>query len=89
MNLTRVNGTYSKELYRHMHDIRKCSFNEYTSVESMKELVLEIIEPAYIDAEAKKRFISYLESCETKKSIYWLCHNTIQKAMKYNRASYT
>jgi hypothetical protein len=85
MNLTRVNGTYARELLKHKDEIRKCSFNEYTSVASMRELVLEIIEPAYIDAEAKKRFISYLKSCETKKSIYWLCHNAIQKAMKYNQ----
>lgn len=83
MNLTKVDGTYSKELFEHMTDIRKFSFSEYTSIESLRDYVLEIIEPAWINATAKKRFIKYLRGCESKKSIYWLCYNTVQKAMKY------
>lgn len=87
MNLTRINGTYSKELLEHMTDIRKYSFSEHTSVDELRAYVLEIIEHAWINANAKKRFIGYLDSCESKKSIYWLCYNTIQKAMKYKPAT--
>lgn len=87
MNLTKVNGTYSKELLEHMSDIRKQSFSEYTSVDDLRAYVLEIIESAWINATAKKRFIGYLKSCESKKSIYWLCYNTVQKAMKYKPAA--
>lgn len=87
MNLTKVNGTYSKELNEHLNDIRKASFNKYVSEEDLKNYILEVIEPAYIDAVAKKRFIEYLESCETKKSMYWLCYNTVQKAMKYKKTA--
>lgn len=88
MNLTKVDGTYSKELYEHMNDIRRFSFSEYTSTENLRDYVLEIIEPAWINAAAKKRFIEYLEDCESKKSIYWLCHNTVQKAMKHSNSKH-
>jgi hypothetical protein len=83
MNLTKVNGTYSKELLENINEIRKVSFDKNTSLEYMRNYILEVIEPAYIDATAKKRFIEYLENCDSKKSIYWLCYNTIQKAMKH------
>lgn len=83
MNITKVNGSYSKELFDHMNEIRACSFSEYTSTENMRDLVLEIIEPAWIGTVARTRFISYLNNCQSKKEIYWLCYNTVQKAMKY------
>ena len=41
-------------------------------------------EVAHIEAEAKTRFMDYLDACTSKKEIYGLCHNTIQKAMKYD-----
>ena len=88
MNITKVDGTYSKEIFEHMNDIRQLSFSEYASTENLRNYVLEIIEPAWINAAAKKRFIKYLNGCESKKSIYWLCYNTVQKAMKYNSSKH-
>ena len=87
MNITKVNGSYSKELWENMNDIRKASFNDHVSLEEMRDYIFEVIKPAYINATAKKRFIEYLEGCETKKSIYWLCYNTVQKAMKYKKTA--
>lgn len=84
MNLTKVNGTYSKELSEHFNEITKISFNSRQSVEDMREFVHAVIAPAYIEAEAKNRFMDYLDNCASKKEIYWLCYNTIQKAMKYD-----
>ena len=83
MNITKVNGSYSKELFERRDEIKACSVSDYTTVEDMRELVLEIIEPAWINAVAKNRFIGYLNDCQTKKDIYRLCYNTVQKAMKY------
>ena len=87
MNLTRVNGTYSKELFENMNEIRKISFDSSASTRDMKEFVLQVIEPAWIDATAKKRFKSYLHDCSSKKEIYWLCANTINKAKGYRAQS--
>ena len=87
MNITKVDGAYSKELRDNWNEIRKASFNEHVSLEDMKNYILDIIQPAYINAAAKKRFIESLEGCETKKSVYWLCNNTIQKAMKYKKTA--
>ena len=84
MNLTKINGTYSKELSEHFNEIRKISFDSRQTVEDMREYVYAVIEPATIEAEAKTRFMDYLDACTSKKEIYWLCYNTIQKAMKYD-----
>ena len=86
MNLTKVNGTYSKELAVNMTEIRKSSFDSSVSTEDMRALILDIISPAWIEAIAKKRFIGYLNNCASKKDMYWLCYNTVQKAAKYQRA---
>ena len=87
MNLVKVDGTYAKELFDNMNEIRKTSFNDRVSTEEMKEYILSVIEPAKFNAVAKKRFIGYLNNCSTKKEIYWLCSNTVQKAMKYKPSS--
>ena len=84
MNLTKVNGTYSKELYENMEEIKDIVSDKSYSVASMKSCILGIIEPAWINKAAKKRFISYLNNCGSKYEIYRLCNNTVQKAMKYS-----
>ena len=83
MNLTRQNGCYSKELFEHLDEIKFIYEDNYASVRYMKNYVLEVIEPAWIDKVAKKRFIGYLNDCYSKRDIYNLCWNTVQKAMKY------
>ncbi len=57
MNITKVDGSYSKELFENMNEIKACSFSGYSTVEDMRELVLEIIEPAWIGTVARNRFI--------------------------------
>lgn len=83
MNLTRVNGTYAKELYENLNELRVMYSAPAVSIEEMRNCVLDIIEPAWINATAKKRFISFLNDCFTKREIYNLCYNSVQKAMKY------
>ena len=87
MNLTKVNGTYSKELYENMDEIKELVSDKSYSFASMKNCILEIIEPAWINKVAKKRFIGYLNNCTSKYEIYRLCSNTVQKAMKYKSVS--
>ena len=83
MNLTKVNGTYSKELYENMEEIKDIVSDRSYSTASMKSCILDIIEPAWINKIAKKRFIGYLNNCGSKNEIYRLCYNTVQKAMKH------
>ena len=86
MNITKVNGSYSKELLDNINQIKiACADNQY-SLSGMKSLILDIIEPAFIGTVAKQRFINYLSTCRSKKEVYSLCWNTIQKAMKYKPA---
>ena len=83
MNLTKKNGCYAKELFENLDEIKDLYDDNQISVSNMRATVLKIIEPAWINRVAKKRFISYLEDCYSKRQIYNLCWNTIQKAMKY------
>ena len=86
MDLTKVNGTYSKELLENLGKIRQISFSKYRSTEDMRDYILEVVEPATIDAVAKNRFIEYVYNCKDKKALYWLVHNTIHKAMTFKPA---
>lgn len=89
MNLTKVNGCYAKELYENMDEIKEIVSDKTYSFVSMKDCILGIIEPAWINKVAKKRFIGYLNNCKSKYEIYRLCHNTVQKAMKHKSVSRT
>jgi hypothetical protein len=87
MNITKVNGAYAKELYEHITEIRNILKDTRTTVGDMRQAVLDIIEPAWINAKAKPRFKVYLCNCKTKLDIYTLCWNSIHKAMRYRPAS--
>lgn len=87
MNITKVNGAYAKELHEHIDEITSILEDDRLSVRAMKQAVLDIIEPAWIDAQAKPRFKSYLAGCETKWDVYSLCWNSIHKAMRYKLAN--
>ena len=69
MNLTKVKGCYSKELRDSCYIIKMMVKEDSISVEEMIRVVKGIIEPAFIEAEAKKRFITNLEACNTKEEV--------------------
>jgi hypothetical protein len=83
MNITKVNGSYSKELLENIDLITAAKYNSSVSLSSMKQTVLAIIEPAFIGTVAKQRFIGYVHNCQSKNAVYKLCWNTIHKAMSY------
>lgn len=83
MNLTKVNGCYSKELREACNIIKLMLKDASTTVDQMIEVIKAIIEPAYINAEAKKRFIRNLEACETKEAVDKLCHDAVMNGMYY------
>ena len=83
MDLTKVDGCYSKELRKNC-DLIKMYLKEPTcSVDDMVTMVKKVIEPAYINAEAKARFTYNLEACSSKEEIDRLCHEAVIHGMWY------
>ena len=84
INLTKVNGCYSKELFENANTVKQMLWNPIISVYTMKKTVLNIIAPAFINAEAKARFIARLGQCRTKSAIHKLCSDAITHGMYYH-----
>jgi hypothetical protein len=83
MDLTKVNGCYSKELRENCSTIKFMLKERTVSVEDMIRVVEAIIEPAYINADAKKRFLRRLKKCETKEAVDELCYDAVLHGMWY------
>lgn len=83
MNLTKVQGCYSKELREATPTIKLCVKEKSVSLQDMINVVDAIIEPAHINAEAKKRFITNLHKCETKEQVDKLCYDAVTHGMYY------
>jgi hypothetical protein len=83
MDLTKVKGCYSKELRENCYAIKLMLDDSSVSTEEMIRVVKAIIEPAFINAEAKKRFIKNLEACSTKEAVDELCHEAVMNGMWY------
>ncbi len=83
MDLTKVKGCYSKELRENCGAIKLMLNEESVSLDEMIRVVKAIIEPAFINAEAKKRFINNLEDCSTKEEVDELCHTAVINGMWY------
>lgn len=84
IDLTKVSGCYSKELREHTSTIKLMSTTPTISVDEMRRVVLGIIEPASINAEAKNRFITNLHNCTSKDEIDKLCYNAVVHGMYYH-----
>jgi hypothetical protein len=82
-DLTKVNGCYSKELREATNDIKVLLKERSITVEVMRDFVNKIIEPAFIEAEAKKRFKENLNECNTKEEIDNLCYMAVLHGMYY------
>lgn len=84
MNLTKINGCYSKELRENCNNIKLLLKDKLASVETMKDFVNKIIEPAFIEAKAKARFKENLNACETKEEVDNLCYMAVLHGMYYS-----
>lgn len=83
MNLTKVNGCYSKELREATPEIKLCLKENSVSLQDMINLVEVIIEPATIEAEAKQRFRDNLHACQSKVEVDQLCYSAVLHGMYY------
>jgi len=84
MDLTKVNGCYSKELRESTYIIKLMVKEDSISVSDMINTVKAIIMSAYIEADAKKRFTKKLEACKTKEEIDRLCYDAVVHGMYYH-----
>lgn len=84
INLTRVNGCYSKELRESCNDIKILLREPSITVEQMKQFVDTVIEPARIEADAKRRFRENLKACQTKQEVDELCYMAVLHGMYYH-----
>lgn len=84
INLTKIDGCYSRELRENTPAIQLMLKEASISVEEMRRVVHGIVEFATINAAAKKRFISNLLSCETKEEIHKLCKDAVIHGMYYH-----
>ena len=84
INLTKVNGCYSKELREHTPTIKLMLKEPSILVDEMRRVVLGIIEPASINAEAKSRFIKNLHNCKSKEEVDKLCFDAVIHGMYYH-----
>lgn len=87
INLTKVDGCYSKELRENTPAIQLMLKEPSVSVDEMKRVVHGIVEFATINAAAKKRFINTLLKCETKEAIHKLCKDAVVHGMYYHPKS--
>jgi len=83
MNLTKVKGCYSKELRENCNNIKLMLNEPSVSTEEMIRMVKVMIMPAFIEADAKRRFTENLEACETKEAVDKLCHDAVINGMWY------
>ena len=83
MNLTKINGCYSKELREGCNNIKILLKEKSIDVETMRTFVENLIAPASIEAEAKARFRENLKACKTKEDIDELCYLAVMHGMYY------
>ena len=83
INLTKVEGCYSKELREACNDIKILLNDVSTDTETMRSFVASVIEPARIEAAAKQRFRDNLQSCQSKQEINQLCFDAVMHGMYY------
>ena len=83
INLTKIDGCYSKELRESCNNIKILLKDKFTNVETMRRFVFAVIEPASINADAKKRFQMNLSECKTKEEIDNLCYMAVLHGMYY------
>lgn len=86
INLTEINGCYTKCLTENIEIIYKYSNDDYTSKDELVSWILELIKPAFYNKDAKPRFIHHLRNCKTKKAVLQLCLNAIANAVEYEVA---
>jgi hypothetical protein len=86
INLTKVDGCYTKPLTENIDTIYQYASDSFTTCSELIGWILELIEPARFNYQAKPRFIHNLRNCKTKQAVLKLCCSAIANAIEYEVA---
>lgn len=84
VDLTKVDGCYSKELREACPTIKFMLKEPQVSLTDMKNVVHIIISEATINAKAKERFTKNLFACESKEAVDKLCSDAVIHGRYYH-----
>lgn len=83
LNLTENPGCYTNPISNNIETIYQYANDDITSLGELASWIIELIEPAYFNKDAKPRFIHRLRNCRTKKAVLQLCLNAVANAVEY------
>lgn len=89
MDLTKIDGCYSKELSKKAHIINRMCQMPSVSLEELQLTVHKIVGRATITAKAKARFIQKLDNCSSKDQVKNLCDLAVIHGKYYRPYSYS
>ena len=84
IDLTKDAGCFTNCLANNIETIYQIASDGYTSKDEFVNYLVELIEPAFYNKDAKPRFINDIRYyCRTKKAVHQLCLNAIANAVEY------
>jgi len=84
IDLTKDAGCFTNYLTDNIETIYQIASDGYTSKEEFVNYLVELIEPAFYNKDAKPRFINDIRYyCRTKKAVLERCFRAISNAVEY------
>lgn len=84
IDLTKDAGCFTNCLANNIETIYQIASDGYTSKEELVNYLVELIEPAFYNKDAKPRFINDIRYfCRTKKAVLERCFRAISNAVEY------
>ena len=83
INLTNDTGCFTHYLTSNIEALYKIATDNKTTKEKFVDHILQLIEPASYNKDAKPRFINDIRHCKTKGAILDRCFSAISNAVEY------
>jgi hypothetical protein len=84
VNLTKDAGCFTSCLTANIETLCQMASDDYTSKDELVDWIVNLIEPAFYNREAKPRFINDIRFyCRTKSAVLKRCFNAISNAIEY------
>lgn len=84
IDLTKDAGCFTSCLANNIETIYQIASDGYTSKEEFVNYLVELIEPAFYNKDAKPRFINDIRYyCRTKEAVLERCFRAISNAVEY------
>ena len=83
IDLTKDTGCFTNCLANNIETIYQIATDSYTSKDEFVDYLVDLIEPAFYNKDAKPRFINDIRLCKTKKAVLERCFRAISNAVEY------